>query len=210
MKPLSLISRRAALFICVFFAAATLTLASPAMACSVTPDYRVPTNLELAEGAELVLLGRVVGEAKADGGGPWDSALLIEPIEAIKGETPEGAGSAGTLAIGGVGLVPDLGKIADLALKGEGNVLVLIGREAGHRGPSLCAGARFVLVLEAMRQRGEPGRGKRVEDGEQEDGGRHEIERLRVDPGSQHARERLTSGRWIGVQRRRKDVRHGL
>lgn len=88
-------------------AAATLTLSTPAIACSVVPDYRVPTNLELVEEAELVLLGRVVGEAKEDGGDPWDSALLVEPIEAIKGETPEGAGAAGTVAIGGVGLVPE-------------------------------------------------------------------------------------------------------
>ena len=88
-------------------AAAILTITTPAIACSVTPDYRVPTNLELAKGAELVLLGRVVGEETEDGSGPWDSALLVEPIEAIKGEAPESAGAAGTLAIGGVGLVPE-------------------------------------------------------------------------------------------------------
>src|SRR5690606_37178067 len=48
-----------------------------------------------------------------------------------------GVGIPPTPAIGGVGLVPDLGKIADLALKTEGNILVLIGREAGHPGQSL-------------------------------------------------------------------------
>jgi phosphoribosylformylglycinamidine synthase len=42
-----------------------------------------------------------------------------------------------TPAIGGVGLVPDLRHTASIALKVEGNLLVLIGREAGHLGQSL-------------------------------------------------------------------------
>jgi phosphoribosylformylglycinamidine synthase subunit PurL len=42
-----------------------------------------------------------------------------------------------TPAIGGVGLVPDLRHTANIALKAEGNLLVLIGREAGHLGQSL-------------------------------------------------------------------------
>jgi phosphoribosylformylglycinamidine synthase len=42
-----------------------------------------------------------------------------------------------TPAIGAVGLVPDLRRTASIALQGEGNLLVLIGREAGHLGQSL-------------------------------------------------------------------------
>ena len=42
-----------------------------------------------------------------------------------------------TPAIGGVGLVPDLAHTATLALKAEGDLLVAIGREAGHLGQSL-------------------------------------------------------------------------
>ena len=42
-----------------------------------------------------------------------------------------------TPAIGGVGLVPDLARTASLALKAEGDLLVAIGREAGHLGQSL-------------------------------------------------------------------------
>src|SRR5215470_8880023 len=42
-----------------------------------------------------------------------------------------------TPTIGGVGLVPNLAHTADLALTGEGNLLVAIGREAGHLGQSL-------------------------------------------------------------------------
>ncbi len=42
-----------------------------------------------------------------------------------------------TPAIGGVGLVPDLAHTASIGLKAEGNLLVAIGREAGHLGQSL-------------------------------------------------------------------------
>ena len=42
-----------------------------------------------------------------------------------------------TPAIGAVGLVPDLRRTANIALQTEGNLLVLIGREAGHLGQSL-------------------------------------------------------------------------
>src|SRR6185369_1698274 len=42
-----------------------------------------------------------------------------------------------TPAIGAVGLVPDLARTANIALQAEGNLLVMIGREAGHLGQSL-------------------------------------------------------------------------
>jgi len=42
-----------------------------------------------------------------------------------------------TPAIGGVGLIPDVAHMADIALKTEGNLLVVIGREDGHLGQSL-------------------------------------------------------------------------
>jgi phosphoribosylformylglycinamidine synthase subunit PurL len=42
-----------------------------------------------------------------------------------------------TPAIGGVGLIPELDKMASLALRAEGNLLVVIGREDGHLGQSL-------------------------------------------------------------------------
>jgi len=42
-----------------------------------------------------------------------------------------------TPAIGGVGLIPDIENMASLALQSEGNLLVVIGREAGHLGQSL-------------------------------------------------------------------------
>jgi phosphoribosylformylglycinamidine synthase len=48
-----------------------------------------------------------------------------------------GAGIPPTPAIGGVGLVPDSAKLADIRLKSEGHMLILIGREEGHLGQSI-------------------------------------------------------------------------
>jgi phosphoribosylformylglycinamidine synthase len=42
-----------------------------------------------------------------------------------------------TPAIGGVGLVPDIGHMANVALKREGDLLVMVGREDGHLGQSI-------------------------------------------------------------------------
>lgn len=85
--------------IAVSAAIAALGFATPARACSVVNDYRVPTNLELAEKAPTIVLGRVVGEV--EGESSWDGKLLVEPVETIKGDLPEG-----TLEINGSGLVP--------------------------------------------------------------------------------------------------------
>ena len=42
-----------------------------------------------------------------------------------------------TPAIGGVGLIADVDRMATIAFKREGDVLILIGRESGHLGQSL-------------------------------------------------------------------------
>ncbi|MGL1446734.1 hypothetical protein ACSTJA_23655, partial [Vibrio parahaemolyticus] len=42
-----------------------------------------------------------------------------------------------TPAIGGVGLIPNLAQRMDLAFKSEGNLILVIGPEAGHLGQSL-------------------------------------------------------------------------
>jgi phosphoribosylformylglycinamidine synthase len=48
-----------------------------------------------------------------------------------------GVGIPPTPAIGGVGLVPDTSKIADIALKRDGDLLIVIGLERGWLGQSL-------------------------------------------------------------------------
>jgi phosphoribosylformylglycinamidine synthase subunit PurL len=42
-----------------------------------------------------------------------------------------------TPAIGGVGLIPDFARVADIALKRDGDLIVSIGREEGHLGQTL-------------------------------------------------------------------------
>jgi hypothetical protein len=66
---------------------AILAAPIPAAACSVAPGYRVPTNLELVERAELILIGTVTpGDV-----GPDSSErpmIAVEPVEALKGAMP--------------------------------------------------------------------------------------------------------------------------
>lgn len=68
--------------------AALLACASPALACSVVPGYRIPTNLELVADAELIVLGRVVAgdEAAQEHLG----RLRVDQIETLKGAMPGG------------------------------------------------------------------------------------------------------------------------
>jgi hypothetical protein len=67
-------------------------LAAPgaAIACSVTADYRVPTNLELAAQANAIVLGQVVGaaEAQAEPGEARSAAIEVRPLAALKGLMP--------------------------------------------------------------------------------------------------------------------------
>lgn len=66
---------------------ALLAAPLPTLACSPAPGYRVPTNLELVENADLILLGTVT-----DGDfGPDSTAqqmIAVEPVEALKGAMP--------------------------------------------------------------------------------------------------------------------------
>lgn len=64
--------------------AAFLAFAPPAAACSVAGDYRVPTNLELVERADMVLLG--VAESHAPGARDHDMGeIVIRPVALLKG-----------------------------------------------------------------------------------------------------------------------------
>ncbi len=68
-----------------------------------------------------------------------------------------------TPAIGGVGLIPDIEAMATIALKHEGDVLLLLGAEAGHLGQSLymqivlnrAEGAPPPVDLDAERRTGD-------------------------------------------------------
>lgn len=74
-------------------AAVLLALSVPgsvALACSPAPGYRVPTNLELAHQANLIMLGEVVGNAPGDPGNSFSAGITVQPIAAIKGLLPNG------------------------------------------------------------------------------------------------------------------------
>jgi hypothetical protein len=58
--------------------------AAPAAACSVIPSYRVPTNLELAERADLILLG-TAGSDMPGAAGRGVGEVVIRPVALLKG-----------------------------------------------------------------------------------------------------------------------------
>ena len=91
---------KSALLVIATALSAVLLAPQEAKACSVVDDYRVPTNLELVEQSSLIVRGRVVGGVEKDN---WlDSELIVEPIEALKGELPQGR-----IAIVGSSIAPD-------------------------------------------------------------------------------------------------------
>jgi hypothetical protein len=59
--------------------------AAPAAACSVVSGYRVPTNFELAERADTILLGVVESGPAALDGLHGEPALVVRPVEILKG-----------------------------------------------------------------------------------------------------------------------------
>lgn len=71
---------------------AALALAAaplPAAACSVAPGYRIPTNMELVQKAELILLATVTeGDFEPDG--TSEQQILLQPVAALKGTMPTG------------------------------------------------------------------------------------------------------------------------
>lgn len=70
-------------------ALALLAAPLPVLACSVAPGYRVPTNMELVERADLILLGTVTsGDLEPDDTG--QQMIAVEPVEALKGAMPAG------------------------------------------------------------------------------------------------------------------------
>ena len=68
-------------------ALALLAAPLPAIACSVVPGYRVPTNMELVERADLILLGTVTSAASQPDG-MEQPMIAVEPVEALKGAMP--------------------------------------------------------------------------------------------------------------------------
>lgn len=59
----------------------------PAFACSVAPGYRVPSNIELVERADTILLG-IIEDGDSEPDSSEGMAIQVQPVEALKGELP--------------------------------------------------------------------------------------------------------------------------
>lgn len=71
---------------CIAAGALWIAVQSSAQACSVSDDYRVPTNLELTQDAALILLARV--ESGSTDINDRDMSLTVTPLEVLKGKLP--------------------------------------------------------------------------------------------------------------------------
>jgi phosphoribosylformylglycinamidine synthase subunit PurL len=141
------------------------TTKAVAMACDVTPRYvladpamgtkqavaetwrnltcvgadplAITDNMNFANPERPEIMGQFVGSVA--GMGEACRALdypVVSGNVSLYNET-QGVGIPPTPAIGGVGIIPDWTKTATIALKADGNLLLLVGFEDGHLGQSL-------------------------------------------------------------------------
>jgi hypothetical protein len=68
----------------LLFAAAMMAVPAAANACSMMPGYKVPTNLELAAKADVIVLATIDGERSAEK--PWEGVVLAKPTMLLKGQ----------------------------------------------------------------------------------------------------------------------------
>ncbi|MFM9940179.1 MAG: phosphoribosylformylglycinamidine synthase subunit PurL [Hyphomicrobiaceae bacterium] len=97
----------------------------------------ITDNMNFASPERPEVMGQFVGAVE----GMKEACLALNyPVVSgncsLYNET-NGKGIPPTPAIGGVGLIPDIARTADIKLKRDGELLVLIGREQGHLGQSL-------------------------------------------------------------------------
>jgi phosphoribosylformylglycinamidine synthase II len=136
-----------------------------AISCDVTPRYCAADPREGAKQA-VVECWRNLTAVGADPlaitdcmnfGNPERPEIMGEFVEAVKGmadactalsfpvvsgnvslyNETNGVAIPPTPAIGGIGLIPDIAKMATIALKQDGDALILIGPGGGHLGQSL-------------------------------------------------------------------------
>lgn len=97
----------------------------------------ITDNMNFANPERPEIMGQFVGSVRGMG-----EACRVLDYPVVSGNVSlynetNGVGIPPTPAIGGVGLIPDTSKIADIRLKNEGDLLVSIGREQGWLGQSL-------------------------------------------------------------------------
>jgi phosphoribosylformylglycinamidine (FGAM) synthase-like enzyme len=97
----------------------------------------ITDNMNFGNPERPEIMGQFVGSVQ--GMGEACRALgypVVSGNVSLYNET-NGRGIPPTPAIGGVGLIPDWTKTADIKLKNDGDLLILVGREEGHLGQSL-------------------------------------------------------------------------
>ena len=97
----------------------------------------ITDNLNFANPERPEVMGQLIGAIRGMG-----EACRVLDYPVVSGNVSlynetNGVGIPPTPAIGGVGLVPDVSRMADIKLKRGGELLVVIGREGGHLGQSL-------------------------------------------------------------------------
>jgi phosphoribosylformylglycinamidine synthase II len=106
--------------------------------CAVGADpIAITDNMNFANPERPEIMGQFVASVKGMG-----EACRVLDYPVVSGNVSlynetNGVGIPPTPAIGGVGLVPDVSKIADIALKRDGDLLIVIGIERGWLGQSL-------------------------------------------------------------------------
>jgi len=97
----------------------------------------ITDNLNFANPERPEVMGQFVGVIKgiAEACNVLDYPVVSGNVS-LYNET-NGVGIPPTPAIGGVGIIPDVAATADIALKREGDLLIVLGRERGHLGQSL-------------------------------------------------------------------------
>ncbi len=109
--------------------------------CAVGADpIAITDNMNFANPERPEIMGQFVASVKGMG-----EACRVLDYPVVSGNVSlynetNGIGIPPTPAIGGVGLVPDVAKIADIALKRDGDLLIVIGLERGWLGQSLYQG----------------------------------------------------------------------
>jgi phosphoribosylformylglycinamidine synthase len=97
----------------------------------------ITDNLNFGNPERPEVMGQLVGAVR----GMAEACRVLDyPVVSgnvsLYNET-NGVGIPPTPAIGAVGLIPDIAHMADLRLKREADLLIVIGRESGHLGQSL-------------------------------------------------------------------------
>jgi phosphoribosylformylglycinamidine synthase len=97
----------------------------------------ITDNMNFANPERPEIMGQFVASVRGMG-----EACRVLDYPVVSGNVSlynetNGIGIPPTPAIGGVGLIPDASKLADIRLKTEGNMLIVIGREEGHLGQSI-------------------------------------------------------------------------